>query len=38
MEMERTAKEPDNPEMDECMLKWFKHARDKNIPLSGLLI
>lgn len=28
-------REPNNPEVDECMLKWFKQARDKNISLSG---
>lgn len=31
-------REPDNPDVDNCVLKWFKQARDKKIPLSGLLI
>lgn len=34
----KRAREPDNPEVDECVLKWFKQARDKAIPLSGPLV
>jgi transposase-like protein len=34
----KRAREPDNPEVDECVLKWFKQARDKAIPLSGPLL
>ncbi|GBN46581.1 hypothetical protein AVEN_268207-1 [Araneus ventricosus] len=26
---------PDCPDVDGCVLKWFKQARDKNIPISG---
>lgn len=29
---------PENPDVDECVLKWFKQARDKKIPLSGQLL
>ncbi|GBM87320.1 hypothetical protein AVEN_53501-1 [Araneus ventricosus] len=25
----------DNPDVDGCVLKWFKEARDRNIPISG---
>ena len=25
----KMARGPENPEVDECMLKWFKQARDK---------
>lgn len=38
MERNAKAREPDNPEVDECMLKRFKQARDKKIPLSGTLV
>ncbi|XP_042908264.1 tigger transposable element-derived protein 4-like [Parasteatoda tepidariorum] len=31
----KRAREPDYPDGDECVVKWFKQARDKNIPLSG---
>lgn len=31
-------RESDNPDVDNCVLKWFKQARDKKIPLSGPLI
>uniref|UniRef100_A0A1B6KQS9 HTH CENPB-type domain-containing protein n=1 Tax=Graphocephala atropunctata TaxID=36148 RepID=A0A1B6KQS9_9HEMI len=31
-------REPENPAVDNCVLKWFKQARDKKIPLSGPLI
>ena len=24
--------------MDECVVKWFKQARDKKIPVSGPLV
>lgn len=34
----KRAREPDNPDVDECVLKWFTQARDKNIPLSGTLV
>lgn len=34
----KRARGPENPDVDECVLKWFKQARDKNIPLSGLLV
>ncbi|UYV76354.1 hypothetical protein LAZ67_14000142 [Cordylochernes scorpioides] len=27
-----------NPDLDKCVLKWFKQARDKKIPVSGHLI
>lgn len=26
---------PDNPNVDKCVLKWFKQARDNKIPISG---
>lgn len=29
---------PENPDVDECVLKWFKQARDKQIPVSGPMI
>lgn len=31
-------REPDNPDVDACVLKWFKQARDQNIPVSGTLV
>lgn len=31
-------REPEHPNLDNCVLKWFKQARDKKIPLSGPLI
>ncbi|UYV77601.1 hypothetical protein LAZ67_15001684 [Cordylochernes scorpioides] len=31
-------REPGNPDLDKCVLKWFKQARDKKIPVSGPLI
>ncbi|UYV84636.1 hypothetical protein LAZ67_X002928 [Cordylochernes scorpioides] len=31
-------REPGNPDLDKCVLKWFKQARDKKIPVSGHLI
>lgn len=34
----KRVKGPGNPDVDQCVLKWFKQARDKNIPLSGTLI
>lgn len=29
---------PDIPDVDACILKWFKQAQDKNIPISGPII
>lgn len=34
----KQSREPDHPDVEECMLKWFRQARDRNIPLSGLLV
>lgn len=34
----KRVKGPENPDVDQCVLKWFKQARDKNIPLSGTLV
>ncbi|VVC38403.1 Hypothetical protein CINCED_3A007896 [Cinara cedri] len=34
----KRVREPENPDVDECVYKWFKQTRDKEIPLSGLLI
>lgn len=34
----KRVKGPENPDIDECVTKWFKQARDKNIPLSGTLV
>jgi hypothetical protein len=34
----KRTREPENPDVDECVYKWFKQTRDKKIPLSGLLI
>lgn len=34
----KRARGPENPDVDECVLKWFKQARDKKIPLSGPLV
>ena len=31
----KRARGPKNPEVDKCMLKWFKQAWDKKIPLRG---
>lgn len=31
-------REPENPDLDNCVLKWFKQTRDKKIPVSGPLI
>ncbi|UYV80385.1 hypothetical protein LAZ67_19000038 [Cordylochernes scorpioides] len=31
-------REPGNPDLDKCVLKWFIQARDKKIPVSGHLI
>lgn len=31
-------REPDNPDLDQCVLKWFKQMRDKKIPVSGPLV
>ncbi|UYV71905.1 hypothetical protein LAZ67_9001013 [Cordylochernes scorpioides] len=28
-------REPGNPDLDKCVLKWFKQARDKKIPASS---
>ncbi|UYV78371.1 K02A2.6-like [Cordylochernes scorpioides] len=35
---EKGLREPGNPDLDKCVLKWFKQARDKKIPVSGHLI
>ncbi|UYV67566.1 hypothetical protein LAZ67_5001237 [Cordylochernes scorpioides] len=35
---ESELREPGNPDLDKCVLKWFKQARDKKIPVSGHLI
>lgn len=29
----KRVKGPENPDVDQCVLKWFKHAHDKKIPL-----
>lgn len=29
---------PENPGLDQCVLKWFKQVSDKNIPLSGTMV
>lgn len=29
---------PENPDVDECVLKWLKQARDKQIPVSGPML
>lgn len=34
----KRVKGPENPDVDQCVLKWFKHAHDKQIPLSGSLV
>lgn len=34
----KRARAPENPDLDECVLKWFKQGRDKKIPLSGTTI
>lgn len=31
-------REPENPDVDQCVLKWFKQTRDKKIPVSGPLL
>lgn len=31
-------REPENPDVDQCVLKWFKQTRDKNTPVSGPLL
>lgn len=35
---EKRAREPENPNFDECIHKWFKQIHNKKIPLSGFLI
>lgn len=34
----KRARRPENPDVDECVLKWFKQSRENKVPLSGLLI
>lgn len=34
----KRARRPENPDVDERVLKWFKQSREKKVPLSGLLI
>lgn len=34
----KRARGPENPDVDECVVKWFKQARDKQIPVSGPLV
>lgn len=34
----KRVREPDNPDVDSCVLKWFKQARDKKIPVSGTIM
>lgn len=29
---------PENPGLDQGVLKWFKQVSDKNIPLSGTML
>lgn len=31
-------REPENPDVDQCVLKWFKQTRDKKIPVSGPIV
>ena len=33
----KRARGPENSDVDECVVKWFKQARDKKIPVSGPL-
>lgn len=37
-ESKKRAKGPENPDVDECVKKWFRQARDKKIALSGPLV
>lgn len=34
----KRAKGPENPDVDDCVFKWFKQARNNKIPISGPLI
>ncbi|XP_046400914.1 tigger transposable element-derived protein 4-like [Ischnura elegans] len=34
----KRSREPGNPDVDNCVLKWFKQTRDKKVPVSGPLI
>ena len=34
----KRARGPENPDVDECVVKWFKQARDKKIPVSRPLV
>lgn len=34
----KRARRPENPDVDERVLKWFKQSREEKVPLSGLLI
>lgn len=33
----KRARRPENPDVDECVLKWFKQSCDKKVPLSELI-
>lgn len=32
------ARQPENPDVDECVYRWFKQTHDKKIHVSRLLI
>ena len=31
-------KPPKHPQVNQCLIRWFKLQRDKNVPLSGTLV
>ena len=31
-------KPPKHPQVNECLIKWFKQQRNKNVPSSGPLV
>ncbi len=31
-------KKAEFPDVEKCLLKWFRETHDKNIPLSGLML
>lgn len=36
--LRKRMKPPKHPQVNQCLIKWFKQQRDKNVPLSGPLV
>lgn len=34
----KRVRQPENPDVDECLLQWLKQMQDKNIPLDRSLV